>query len=49
MKAVEAMASVGTRHQVLDIRSGLPNLGNMLITVQDTGPGIDLKDMDRIF
>jgi PAS domain S-box-containing protein len=49
MNAVEAMASIGTRERVLKITSQLHGSGNMLMTVHDTGTGIDAEDMDRIF
>jgi len=49
MNAVEAMASVDTREGVLKVTSELQKPGNILITVQDTGTGIDPKDRDRIF
>jgi PAS domain S-box-containing protein len=49
MNAVEAMESVTTRARVLKVTSELQEPDNMLITVQDTGIGIDPKDMDRIF
>jgi len=49
MNAVEAMESVITRARVLRVTSELQEPNNMLITVQDTGIGIDSKDMDRIF
>jgi len=49
MNAVEAMASIKTRARVLRVTSELQRPNNMLITVQDTGTGIDSKDMDRIF
>lgn len=49
MNAVEAMASVSTRERVLKVTSELQEPDSMLITVQDTGTGIESKDMDRIF
>jgi signal transduction histidine kinase len=49
MNAVEAMALIKTRARVLRVTSELQRPNNMLITVQDTGTGIDSKDMDRIF
>jgi signal transduction histidine kinase len=48
MNAVEAMASVGARERVLKVTSELQKPDNMLITVHDTGTGIDAKDKDRI-
>jgi len=49
MNAVEAMDSVGNRERVLRITSRLQEPGSVLITVHDTGTGIDSKDLDRIF
>jgi PAS domain S-box-containing protein len=49
MNAVEAMESVGNRERVLRITSRLQEPNSVLITVHDTGTGIDSKDMDRIF
>jgi sensor histidine kinase regulating citrate/malate metabolism len=49
MNAVEAMNSVERRVRVLTVKSKLQDTDNVLITVQDTGPGIDPKNIDRIF
>jgi signal transduction histidine kinase len=49
MNAVEAMSLVNDRARVLSVTSEIQDPGNVLITVQDTGTGIDPKDMDRIF
>jgi PAS domain S-box-containing protein len=49
MNAIEAMASHGPRAKVLEITSQLQEPDNVLITVQDTGTGINAQDMDRIF
>src|SRR5918996_17818 len=47
--AVEAMGSVTNRGRVLRVKSELHASGGVLITVEDSGPGIDPKDIDRIF
>jgi PAS domain S-box-containing protein len=49
MNAAEAMASVSTRTRVLKVATELQEPGNVLITVQDTGTGIDSEHMDQIF
>jgi PAS domain S-box-containing protein len=49
MNAVEAMDSVGNRERVLRITSRLQEPNSVLVTVHDTGTGIDSKDVDRIF
>jgi two-component system, NtrC family, sensor kinase len=47
--AVEAMSSVQDRSRVLSVASRTQDPGSVLITVQDTGPGIDPDRRDRIF
>jgi len=49
MNAVEAMSSVESRERSLLVKSELHGAGDLLITVEDSGPGIDPNDMDRIF
>ena len=46
--AVEAMGSVTDRVRALSVKSEIHDEG-VLITVKDTGPGIDPLNMDRIF
>jgi signal transduction histidine kinase len=43
------MGSVTHRARVLRVQSTLHASGGVLITVEDSGPGIDPKDFDRIF
>jgi signal transduction histidine kinase len=47
--AVDAMSSVSERTRVLHVRSELDRSDGVLITVEDSGPGIAPKDTDRIF
>jgi signal transduction histidine kinase len=47
--AVEAMAAVDDRRRVLRITSSLHESDNVLITVTDSGTGIDPEHKDRIF
>ena len=47
--AVEAMGAVGDRARVLNVTSQLYDPNGVLVTVQDTGPGIDPDRKDRIF
>jgi signal transduction histidine kinase len=47
--AVDAMSSVSDRTRVLHVRSELDRSDGVLITVEDSGPGIAPKDIDRIF
>jgi signal transduction histidine kinase len=49
MNAVEAMSSVENRERSLLVKSELHGAGDVLIMVQDSGPGIDPNDVDRIF
>jgi C4-dicarboxylate-specific signal transduction histidine kinase len=47
--AAEAMVSVTDRARLLVVTSGSDEAGDARITVEDSGPGIDPKDIDRIF
>ena len=49
MNAVEAMSSVENRERLLLVKSELYGARDVLIMVEDSGPGIDPNDMDRIF
>jgi PAS domain S-box-containing protein len=47
--AVEAMGTVTDRTRSLRVKSEIQQPHDVLITVQDSGPGIDRKNLDRIF
>jgi C4-dicarboxylate-specific signal transduction histidine kinase len=47
--AIEAMSSIADRERVLAIRSRVCEPDHVLITVEDSGTGIDPSQMDRIF
>ena len=49
MNAIEAMSSVVGRARILRIKSEIHESGGVLITVKDSGSGIDPKDIERIF
>jgi PAS domain S-box-containing protein len=49
MNAVEAMASVEHHERSLVVKSELQGVHDVLIVVEDSGPGIDPNDMHRIF
>ena len=49
VNAVEAMSSVGDRSRELTIASGKDDANAVFVEVQDTGPGIDPADLDRLF
>jgi signal transduction histidine kinase len=47
--AVEAMNAVTDRERVLGIKTQIHESGSVLVSIEDTGIGIDAKDIDRIF
>jgi C4-dicarboxylate-specific signal transduction histidine kinase len=47
--ATEAIGSTSGRAQVIRVSSARREPDNVLITVEDSGPGIDPKDLDHIF
>jgi PAS domain S-box-containing protein len=49
MNAIDAMAVVTDRRRTLTIRSQRGNDGEALVTVQDSGAGIDAANTERIF
>jgi signal transduction histidine kinase len=49
MNAVDAMNSVKTRQRVLRLRSAIDGSDDVLVSVEDSGPGIDPKNINRIF
>jgi PAS domain S-box-containing protein len=49
MNAAEAMANVTDRPRVLRIRSEVRRPSDVLLTVEDTGPGIAAEDLGRVF
>jgi signal transduction histidine kinase len=49
VNAAEAMDSTTGRDRVLTVTSDQGQPSNVLITVEDSGPGMDLKDIERIF
>ena len=46
--AVDAMYGVADRHRVLRIKTEIYETSHLLITVEDSGTGIDPKDLDSI-
>ena len=49
INGIEAMAGLDTEPKSLLIRSGLPNQRELLVSVADTGPGIDPGHASRLF
>jgi signal transduction histidine kinase len=49
MNAVEAMGSITNRARVLRVKSEVDESHDVLMTVEDSGTGIDPKDINRIF
>jgi signal transduction histidine kinase len=49
MNAIEAMASVSDRLRLLRVQSERHEPGGVLVTVEDSGTGIDVKDVGRLF
>jgi len=49
LNARDAMSEVHTHSRELLIRSGKNESGDVLVTVQDSGKGLDAKDSERIF
>jgi signal transduction histidine kinase len=49
MNAIEAMGSVNDRARLLRVRSEIHDASGILVTVEDSGMGIDTIDRDRIF
>lgn len=49
INAMEAMDDVADRSRELTIRSEPHQDGKILVSIQDTGPGIDPQDFDRMF
>jgi PAS domain S-box-containing protein len=49
MNGLESMASLDRQPKQILIRSALPNPGELLVSVADTGPGIDAEHANRLF
>ena len=49
MNAIEAMSGAGEGPRELWIRSGTDESQGVLVSVQDSGPGLDPKSLDRLF
>ena len=49
MNAIEAMSAMNGRERVLRLKTAVHRPDGVLVTVEDSGPGIDAKDVNRIF
>jgi PAS domain S-box-containing protein len=49
MNAVEAMSGIAEGARELQIRTETEAAGDVLVTVQDSGPGLDPTSVDRVF
>ena len=47
--AGEAMDAVSNRERVLRVRSAIHNTNEVLVSIEDSGPGIDPENINRIF
>jgi signal transduction histidine kinase len=47
--AVEAMSAVPARSRELRISTGQTNTGDIFVAVQDSGPGLEAHNRDRVF
>ncbi len=49
MNAIEAMSATTGRERILRLKTAVHGPDGVLVTVEDSGPGIDAKDVERIF
>ena len=49
INAIEAMAASSDGRRELTIVSGIDNTSGVSVEVQDTGPGLDPEELDRLF
>ena len=49
MNAIEAMSSSKSDRRVLELKTSVNDDGEVLVTVADNGPGVDVEDLEKIF
>jgi signal transduction histidine kinase len=49
INAIEAMSAMTGRERVLRLKTAVHRPEGVLVTVEDSGPGIDSRDVERIF
>jgi signal transduction histidine kinase len=49
INGIEAMSGVGEESRALLISTGQEASGGVLVNVQDSGPGLDVEGLDRLF
>ena len=49
MNAIEAMSSSKSHRRVLELKTSVNVGGEVLVTVADNGPGVDVEDLEKIF
>ncbi|MGO8426007.1 ATP-binding protein, partial [Rhizobium ruizarguesonis] len=49
MNAIEAMSGIDEEERELMIRTEIAASGGVVVGVRDSGPGMDPKNMDRLF
>jgi signal transduction histidine kinase len=49
MNAIEAMNSSKSDHRVLELKTSVNEGHEVLVTVADSGPGVDAENLEKIF
>jgi signal transduction histidine kinase len=49
MNAIEAMSSSKSDHRVLELKTSVNGRHEVLVTVVDSGPGVDVEKLEKIF
>lgn len=49
LNAVEAMSTVADQPRTLVVRSGIEDAAEIVVTVEDSGPGLEPEDVEQVF